>query len=146
MLLRLLLHRPPRRPAFLDRRARRAAAVVAPAGFAPHIGQLVRPRRRPHILRDADPFVDRGPEDVEAAELLDDAVTHRLVVALGNEAAEHLVPDDEDAGVIGIEIARIDAVMDAVVRRSEEHTSELQSLMRISYAVYCLKKNTHTLQ
>src|SRR3546814_9105477 len=28
-------------------------------------------------------------------------------------------------------------------RRSEEHTSELQSLMRISYAVFCLKKN-HT--
>src|SRR3546814_7076241 len=28
----------------------------------------------------------------------------------------------------------------AVVRRSEEHTSELQSLMRISYAVFCLKK------
>src|SRR3546814_6074864 len=26
------------------------------------------------------------------------------------------------------------------VRRSEEHTSELQSLMRISYAVFCLKK------
>src|SRR3546814_10859069 len=29
--------------------------------------------------------------------------------------------------------------------RSEEHTSELQSLMRISYAVFCLKKNTQTL-
>src|SRR3546814_4790092 len=28
--------------------------------------------------------------------------------------------------------------------RSEEHTSELQSLMRISYAVFCLKKKTHT--
>src|SRR3546814_6876954 len=28
------------------------------------------------------------------------------------------------------------------VLRSEEHTSELQSLMRISYAVFCLKKNT----
>src|SRR3546814_10602102 len=28
----------------------------------------------------------------------------------------------------------------AVARRSEEHTSELQSLMRISYAVFCLKK------
>src|SRR3546814_1416721 len=27
------------------------------------------------------------------------------------------------------------------VNRSEEHTSELQSLMRISYAVFCLKKN-----
>src|SRR3546814_3094638 len=28
-------------------------------------------------------------------------------------------------------------------RRSEEHTSELQSLMRISYAVFCLKKKTY---
>src|SRR3546814_2163750 len=30
--------------------------------------------------------------------------------------------------------------------RSEEHTSELQSLMRISYAVFCLKKKTQTNQ
>src|SRR3546814_5753106 len=30
----------------------------------------------------------------------------------------------------------------AGVERSEEHTSELQSLMRISYAGFCLKKNT----
>src|SRR3546814_2690759 len=29
-----------------------------------------------------------------------------------------------------------------ILRRSEEHTSELQSLMRISYAVFCLKKKT----
>src|SRR3546814_9318297 len=33
----------------------------------------------------------------------------------------------------------------AAARRSEEHTSELQSLMRISYAVYCLKKKTKQL-
>src|SRR3546814_9063097 len=31
-------------------------------------------------------------------------------------------------------------------KRSEEHTSELQSLMRNSYAVFCLKKNTYTTQ
>src|SRR3546814_8897921 len=31
-----------------------------------------------------------------------------------------------------------------IFRRSEEHTSELQSLMRISYAVFCLKKKRHT--
>src|SRR3546814_4868085 len=30
---------------------------------------------------------------------------------------------------------------DPLLARSEEHTSELQSLMRISYAVFCLKKN-----
>src|SRR3546814_7290283 len=29
------------------------------------------------------------------------------------------------------------------ISRSEEHTSELQSLMRISYAVFCLKKKKH---
>src|SRR3546814_1998867 len=33
---------------------------------------------------------------------------------------------------------------DGFGRRSEEHTSELQSLMRISYAVFCLKKKTNT--
>src|SRR3546814_3624268 len=33
--------------------------------------------------------------------------------------------------------------VDVDVRRSEEHTSELQSLMRISYAVFCLKKKKH---
>src|SRR3546814_7571282 len=32
----------------------------------------------------------------------------------------------------------------AFMGRSEEHTSELQSLMRISYAVFCLKKTTKT--
>src|SRR3546814_4521544 len=33
---------------------------------------------------------------------------------------------------------------DATPRRSEEHTSELQSLMRISYTVFCLKKKNTT--
>src|SRR3546814_3422384 len=43
---------------------------------------------------------------------------------------------------LGAERARLDPV------RSEEHTSELQSLMRISYAVFCLKKKivTYTLR
>src|SRR3546814_10249687 len=34
----------------------------------------------------------------------------------------------------------------AIITRSEEHTSELQSLMRISYAVFCLKKKKTTKQ
>src|SRR3546814_7835910 len=34
----------------------------------------------------------------------------------------------------------------ARLRRSEEHTSELQSLMRISYAVFCLKKKNNNTQ
>src|SRR3546814_7323068 len=36
---------------------------------------------------------------------------------------------------------------EAILLRSEQHTSELQSLMRISYAVFCLKKKqTHTIK
>src|SRR3546814_9878842 len=41
--------------------------------------------------------------------------------------------------------ARLGPLPRLVGLRSEEHTSELQSLMRISYAVFCLKKkNTHS--
>src|SRR3546814_7817695 len=40
---------------------------------------------------------------------------------------------------------KITGTMMAIIpRRSEEHTSELQSLMRISYAVFCLKKKKNT--
>src|SRR3546814_1759205 len=39
-----------------------------------------------------------------------------------------------------------ETVADPVLVRSEEHTSELQSLMRISYAVFCLKKKTKNTQ
>src|SRR3546814_3636638 len=39
-----------------------------------------------------------------------------------------------------IENGNVEVRADACRRRSEEHTSELQSLMRISYAVFCLKK------
>src|SRR3546814_4480264 len=39
---------------------------------------------------------------------------------------------------------RLGSRTNPAIRRSEEHTSELQSLMRISYAVFCLKKkNKH---
>src|SRR3546814_10566485 len=54
-------------------------------------------------------------------------------ISQADYGAEHLVADMNHAAA---HIARAEA--DA--KRSEEHTSELQSLMRISYAVFCLKK------
>src|SRR3546814_3603418 len=37
-------------------------------------------------------------------------------------------------------VSKLGIFLDPIADRSEEHTSELQSLMRISYAVFCLKK------
>src|SRR3546814_9349374 len=49
-------------------------------------------------------------------------------------------------GAVGGETAAARGVEDREVElRSEEHTSELQSLMRISYAVFCLNKKKHNI-
>src|SRR3546814_2827578 len=48
-------------------------------------------------------------------------------------------PAEAEAGIDRID----DRHVRAVEPRSEEHTSELQSLMRISYAVFCLKKKKY---
>src|SRR3546814_1936974 len=56
---------------------------------------------------------------------------HRAAVGGGHIGGGHVAPDDPRL-----------AIMMQV--RSEEHTSELQSLMRISYAVFCLKKKNYT--
>src|SRR3546814_9208261 len=50
-------------------------------------------------------------------------------------------PRDEKVQIIAREAAAADVGLEIQVR-SEEHTSELQSLMRISYAVFCLKQKT----
>src|SRR3546814_7601307 len=69
------------------------------------------------------------------------AIDRRLRVALGHRFRVHEV--EVAAAVLrlrGIAVPALHVeVVDADVR-SEEHTSELQSLMRISYAVFCLKK------
>src|SRR3546814_4860353 len=46
----------------------------------------------------------------------------------------------------GSEAVASNVCLCVITQRSEEHTSELQSLMRISYAVFCLKKKTKTTQ
>src|SRR3546814_2635833 len=68
--------------------------------------------------------------------------------AVGLDHDRHPALAHEFLGGAGIGEAAIggggDVIFDA--ERSEEHTSELQSLMRISYAVFCLKKKTQKQQ
>src|SRR3546814_10029927 len=56
------------------------------------------------------------------------------------EVAQHAAPVDAAAGDVVEPLLHLGGE----VVRSEEHTSELQSLMRISYAVFCLKKKNTT--
>src|SRR3546814_1963713 len=58
---------------------------------------------------------------------------------LGEQVVNELLHHVRDCVTEGASSVSLDAI-----HRSEEHTSELQSLMRISYAVFCLKKNKNT--
>src|SRR3546814_4983641 len=80
---------------------------------------------------------------------LEDDPAHRLGESGMADAVEHDLRDRLFAlGVVarlvehrrGEAIERAGAIGGGVGDRSEEHTSELQSLLRISYAVFCLKK------
>src|SRR3546814_1545889 len=88
------------------------------------------------------------------------AVAEDVVADLGRDAcavgvaerpvlgAEHVGQDGPDLLLqlllvhLRVVQVRAELLEQLVVHRSEEHTSELQSLMRISYAVFCLKKKT----
>src|SRR3546814_4588978 len=100
---------------------------------------------RSHVERAAEPF----------AAVVEGCGTHqcgpRLVVELGVAIVIAAVHADAEFAVCAIAAAEIDAPAElrgfgeiggdaGQVGRSEEHTSELQSLMRISYAIFFLKK------
>src|SRR3546814_7110587 len=61
-----------------------------------------------------------------------------------NAAATGVPPDTQDEAASSDANGSIEVNGDLIQLRSEEHTSELQSLMRISYAVFCLKKKQLT--
>src|SRR3546814_2918049 len=99
---------------------------------------------------DLDRFVRAHPR-IGAAQAFDDHAPQRAA-AVGlqrrrrlreqhRQQAEPLQPEEALLRVAGQE--QLQALLEQPGRRrvrSEEHTSELQSLMRISYAVFCLKK------
>src|SRR3546814_2238082 len=92
-----------------------------------------------------DHFLDEHRlADARAAEQADLAA-----LCIRRDQVDHLDAGDQNAafgrlvdefGGLGVDRRAADGVH----RRSDEHTSELQSLMRISYAVFCLNKNKIT--
>src|SRR3546814_9910254 len=88
-------------------------------------------RRPPRSTRTDTLFPTRRSSDLQAHRLrrLERAVQQRVFVEDEFQRREH-------------RHALRQIRPDEIHLRSEEHTSELQSLMRISYAVFCLKKTT----
>src|SRR3546814_6242196 len=79
--------------------------------------------------------------DIAGAVMKEMRIAHPA--ATSEQARKSRCSSPEGEGGIGAVALRLVGVMARVAGwRSEEHTSELQSLMRISYAVFCLKKKT----
>src|SRR3546814_6770529 len=99
-----------------------------------HGSDMDRGLRHVAADRHGEPQADIGPVGAEVAPC--------LRRELGKAQQVGLVAGDQDVvdqGSAGREAAPADNVAIEAAIRSEEHTSELQSLMRISYAVFCLK-------
>ena len=88
----------------------------APAGRRDPDVQLVAPASRvPGVLRHGPVVVQVGPHGIPALQLAADAVDAGLFVQLLLEAAEQVVPEEEDADVVFVEIDIVLRVVDAVV-------------------------------
>src|SRR3546814_8222430 len=120
-----MLRRPPRSTRtdtlFPDTTLFRSGVADAGAAEDDAAGREVRPR---HVLHEAVDG-DLGIVDVGAA-----GVDH-LAEIVRRDVGRHA--DGDAAGAVDQQVRK--------ARRSEEHTSELQSLMRTSYAVFCLTKH-----
>src|SRR3546814_8639113 len=98
----------------------------------------------------APQHLERGPIAL-AGSIGDDLAADRRTaggrggrVGIGVDHAEFQLRGLADQVLQLLRIVESRHLDDDAVVRSEEHTSELQSLMRISYAVFCLKKKTNT--
>src|SRR3546814_2192919 len=97
------------------------------------------------IAKLVEPIV-AGRADVVIGDRRTQAISHfspakRFLQRFGSWAVRHFSAVDVPDAVSGFRaLSRAAALQMNIVSRSEEHTSELQSLMRISYAVFCLKK------
>src|SRR3546814_2979711 len=117
---------------------------LAPGVFAaldrPFVAVVVLHRRR--RIATAVQFTDRVEERGATEPRLVAVEDNHTVQLEVQHLAESVVLDYLSQDSLGKERQRFAArERHVVLSRSEEHTSELQSLMRISYAVFCLKKN-----
>src|SRR3546814_3488507 len=105
---------------------------------------LVMIRRPPRATRTYTPFpyttLFLSPGSAALLGLADALVELKAVCECGRKATMNLRVDAQGRTVVEGAQTEIGGNDRYVAMRSEEHTSELQSLMRISYAVFCFTK------
>src|SRR3546814_8308328 len=129
------------------------AGEVAHAGDLPQVG--IRQRLLEVEVHHALQAVARGGAVISLPHLAPRRLEVERLQGLGLEHLRHAVGLVEVVGLQALRQRRLGAgngtlrlfprgrAVQQRRMRSEEHTSELQSLMRISYAVFCLQKKTH---
>src|SRR3546814_1167670 len=128
---------------------------IADNGMTPHVlvdATQAGVRVPPHTVKDGRVVLNIADRAVARLEMDNDSirftarfggVSHPVTVPISAVLAIYAretgqgmaLPDD-----VGGNGEQAQSGVDAAADKSEEHTSELQSLMRISYAVFCLKK------
>src|SRR3546814_5580069 len=88
----------------------------------------------------AQSSVKKGETLIDTAMTLNAMRADVIVIRHASSGAVQLIADKVDCPVLNAGDGAHEHPTQAQSTRSEEHTSELQSLMRISYAVFCLKK------
>src|SRR3546814_2705239 len=108
--------------------------IAAPRGFCAGVDRAI------HI-------VERAIEKYGAPVYVRHEIVHNKYVVDSLKAKGAVFVEELDMVPDGVPVVfsahGVPKAVPATAERSEEHTSELQSLMRISYAVFCLKKKTN---
>src|ERR1700739_1530072 len=98
---------------------------MPPTRMPEYVAEFIAPARRlPHVLPHIRPFVERDAHRIVGVNVLRQPEARSIGFALRLERPEPPGPDDQGAGMIAIDVARIGAVVHAMMRRRVHYPFE----------------------
>jgi len=124
---------------------------MAPAGIGEEIAQAVFEfKPGPHrVFQNIGQFFKSDDDGVMARNGGDDAIFYRVIIAFFDKGSKHPVPDNENAAIITVQIARICAVMDTVMagrvenkfKPSRKFLDRLRMYPELINQIHCANEN-----
>ena len=95
---------------------------MAPSRRRKDVGQPLQGRQTAlsRVLGNSNIFMGQDRERIEGVEIIDQTIDGTIRAIFFGKGAQHAVPNDQNPRIVGVEIARIIAVMDPMVRRGVE--------------------------